>query len=146
KPEIPRAPHRQEEQKQRGHWSEEVKETKEVAPLPGGLYEETERDSPQPAPEERPVYTRRLKGCRKVYRTRCPEPEPGQNVAEKEYGQCTQNSRREADRQPLTKRRRARVCFCCSRLPQLFGGTAFIYFDFLRHRRRIHSSLRGCIG
>src|ERR1044071_4595459 len=55
-PEIPGAPHRQEEQKQRGHWSEEVKETKEVAPVPGGLYKESERDSPQPAPEQRPVY------------------------------------------------------------------------------------------
>src|SRR6185503_10351966 len=67
----------------------------------GGLYKQPEQGAPNAAPEERPVYTRRLKGCGKVYRPLRAEPKPGEHVAEKEHGQCAENSRDEADRHPL---------------------------------------------
>src|SRR5687768_4949976 len=41
-----RAAYRQEEQKRRQHRRDEVQETEEVAPVPGGLDEETEWDAP----------------------------------------------------------------------------------------------------
>src|SRR5436309_1466353 len=55
KAKIPRTAPRQENQKQRQHRREEVEQTEKVQVRPGGIDEEPERDTPQPAPEKRPV-------------------------------------------------------------------------------------------
>src|SRR5688572_8719582 len=46
KPEISRAAHREEEQEQRRHWNEEVKEPDKIESIPDGLYKEPEQHAP----------------------------------------------------------------------------------------------------
>src|SRR5947199_2129232 len=69
-------------------------------------------------------------------------------MAEKDHRQCAYHSRREADRCPLANGQgtlhRVQVFFHRAHLPPLFVSSTFIYFDFLGHLSRIHSSLRSC--
>src|SRR5208337_2158529 len=101
KPEIPRAAHRQEDDIQRQHRREEIQKTEEVQPIPGDLYKEPERDTPQPRPEERPVYIRRFHGDRGLYPECGAKSQLKQDAAEKDHGQSTYNPRRETDCHPL---------------------------------------------
>src|SRR5919106_3894640 len=101
KPEKPRTAHRQEDRKQRQHRRNEVEKTEEVQPAPDGLYKKPERNTPQPGPEERPVYVRRFQGDRRVYPECRAQPQRKQQVAGKDHGQSTYNPCREADCHPL---------------------------------------------
>src|SRR5918996_1440657 len=104
KAEIPCAAHRQEDRKQRQHGREEVEKTEEVQPLPDDLYKKSERNPPQPGPEERPVYVRRFQGDWRVYPECRAQPQRKQQMAEKDHGQSAHNPRREADCHPLSQR------------------------------------------
>src|SRR5262245_49167955 len=88
RPKIPRAGHRQEEQEQRQHRSEEVEKTPEVQPAPGALYEEPERDTPEAAPKERLVDIRRFQRGWRLDPERRADPRLKQDVAERDDGQC----------------------------------------------------------
>src|SRR5262249_39334833 len=101
KPEIPRAAHRQEKQKQPPHPREEAEKAEKVKEPPSGIYQEPERDTPQPTPEERPVYIRRFEWDRLLSPEFLANPQREQDVAEEDHGQCAYTPRREADCRPL---------------------------------------------
>src|SRR5690349_18937595 len=62
--EIPGAALRQEKQKKRGQRGQDIEESDDVKPIPGTLYKQSKKDSPQSTPEKRLVDVGGLQGER----------------------------------------------------------------------------------
>src|SRR5262249_9087542 len=74
-----------------------VEQAEKVQVRPGDIDQEPERDTPQPAPEERPVDVRRFQWDRLLDSELRAEPQREQDVAEEDHGQCAYNPSRETD-------------------------------------------------